>query len=146
MGKLGFDIVASELSEQELEFCKEAVSNYHSFKEVVWHGDLYRLVNPHKNDFSALMFVEADKSRAILFNYLVSDRFMLTATEEPIPLDGLNARKKYRIREINVFPGTRSRINSDMVYSGDYLMKVGINPGLSLRRTSVVLEITEVAE
>jgi len=30
MGKLGFDIVASEFSDDELEFCKTAVSNYHS--------------------------------------------------------------------------------------------------------------------
>jgi alpha-galactosidase len=129
-----------------LEFCKQAVSNYHSFKEVVWHGDLYRLVNPHQNDFSSLMFVEPNKSRAIVFNYLVNHRFMLTATEEPVRLDGLDAQKKYRIKEINLFPGTRSRINADKVYSGDFLMKVGINPGLSLRRTSVVLEITEAAE
>jgi alpha-galactosidase len=143
MGKLGFDIVASELTEKELQFCKEAVSNYHSFKEVVWHGDLYRLVNPHKDDFSALMFVEEDKSRAIVFSYLVNNRYKLTATEEPVKLDGLDAQKKYRVKEINLFPGTRSRINPDLVYSGDFLMKVGINPAISLRRTSVVLEITE---
>jgi len=146
MGKLGFDIVAGELSPEEMEFCKQAVSNYHSFKEVVWHGDLYRLVSPHTNDFSSLMFVDADQERAIVFNYLVNSRFMLTATEEAIRLDGLDAQKKYRIKEINVFPGTRSRINGDQVYSGDFLMKVGINPGLSLRRTSVVLEITETLE
>ena len=146
MGKLGFDIVASELSEEEMEFCKLAVSNYHAFKDVVWHGDLYRLVNPHKNDFSSLMFVDAEKNRAIVFNYLVNNRYMLTATEEPVRLDGLDAGKKYRIKEINLFPGTRSRIRGDQVYSGDFLMKVGINPGLSLRRTSVVLEVTEAVE
>jgi alpha-galactosidase len=146
MGKLGFDIVASELTEDELEFCKQAVSNYHSFKEVVWHGDLYRLVNPHQNDLSSLMFVDKGKSRAIMFNYLVNNRFLLTATEEPIRLDGLDPMKKYRIREINLFPGTRSRFNADNSYSGDFLMKVGINPAVSLRRTSVVLEISEAAE
>lgn len=144
MGKLGFDIVAGELSEDEMKFCKQAVSNYHSFKEVVWHGDLYRLVNPHKNDMSSLMFVDAGKSGAVMFNYLVNSRYMLTATEEPIKLDGLDPLKSYRIKEINLYPGTRSRVNSNKVYSGDFLMKVGINPGVSLRRTSVVLELTEV--
>lgn len=144
MGKLGFDIVASELSEKEMEFCKLAVSNYHSFKEVVWHGDLYRLVNPHVDDFSSLMFVDQEKSRSVVFNYLVNNRYMLTATEEPVRLDGLDPLKKYRLKEINVFPGTRSRIDSDQVYSGDFLMKVGLNPGLSLRRTSVLIELNEV--
>jgi len=146
MGKLGFDIVASDLTPEEMEFCKQAVGNYHSFKEVIWHGDLYRLVNPHENDFSSLMFVDAKKSRAIVFNYLVNNRYMMTATEEPVLLDGLDPHKKYRIKEINLFPGTRTRINSDKAYSGDFLMKVGVNPALSLRRTSVILEITEAAE
>lgn len=144
MGKLGFDIVASELSEKEMEFCKQAVSSYHSFKHVVWHGDLYRLVNPHKNDFSSLMFVDAEQSRAIVFSYLVNNRYMLTATEEPIKLDGLDPLKRYRLKEINIFPGTRSRIDPDKTFSGDFLMKVGINPGLSLRRTSVLIELNEV--
>jgi alpha-galactosidase len=146
MGKLGFDIVASELTEKELEFCKKAVSNYHSFKEVVWHGDLYRLVNPHENDFSSLMFVNAGKTRAIVFNYLVNSRYMMTATEEPILLGGLNPQKKYRIKELNLFPGTRSRFRGDNIYSGDFLMKVGINPSISQRRSSVVLEIQEIVE
>jgi alpha-galactosidase len=146
MGKLGFDIVASELSADELEFCKEAVSNYHSFKDVVWHGDLYRLVNPHLNDFSSLMFVDQEKSRAIVFNYLVDNRYMITATEEPVRLEGLDPVKRYRIREINLMPGSRSRFNGDLLYSGDFLMKVGINPSISLRRSSVVLEVTEAVD
>jgi len=146
MGKLGFDIVASELSADELEFCKTAVSNYHSFKEVVWHGDLYRLLNPHTNDLSSLMFVNGERSRGLMFNYLVNKRFMLTAAEEPIKLEGLDPLKRYRIREINLFPGTRSRFKGDQVYSGDFLMKVGINPVVSLRRTSVVLELSEITE
>ena len=35
MGKLGFDIVASHLNENDMQFAKEAVKNYHSFKEIV---------------------------------------------------------------------------------------------------------------
>jgi alpha-galactosidase len=146
MGKLGFDIVASELTDDELEFCKQAVSNYHSFKDVVWHGDLFRLVNPHHNNLSSLMFVDQQKSRAIMFNYLVNNRYMQTAVEEPIRLEGLDPSKIYSIREINLFPGTSSRFNADKTYSGDYLMKVGINPSVSLRRTSVVLDISEAEE
>jgi alpha-galactosidase len=146
MGKLGFDIVASELSADEMEFCKEAVSNYHSFKEVVWHGDLFRLVNPHQNDFSSLIFVDQEKSRAIVFNYLVNSRYMITATEEPVRLEGLDPMKRYRINEINLFPGSRSRFKGDQVFSGDFLMKVGINPAINLRRSSVVLEVTEAVD
>ena len=151
MGKLGFDIVASELSPEELQFCKDAVSNYHAFKEVVWHGDLYRLVNPHLNDMASLMYVTGDRTRAIHFSYLVNNRYMMTAAEEPVPLQGLDPDRMYQIRELNLLPGRRpsrgpgfmSGIDQERIYSGDYLMNVGINPGINLRRSSVVLEIYE---
>lgn len=144
MGKLGFDILASELSENDMLFAKEAVRNYHSFKNIVWHGDLFRLVNPHENPISALMYVDQAKSKAIVFNYLVDYRLRLTKTARPVRLDGLDPGKKYTVTELNVYPGTRSWIDSAAVYSGDFLMKVGINPNINSQRTSVVLEVDEV--
>ncbi len=144
MGKLGFDIVASHLSEQDMQFAKEAVSNYHSFKNIVWHGDLFRLVNPHEHDIAALMYVDGLKSKAIVFNYLVNYRQRLVEPQKPLKLDGLDPNKKYSVKEINVYPGSRSPIDSSFIYSGDFLMKVGINTGISLGRTSVVLEVNEV--
>lgn len=143
MGKLGFDIVVGQLSKAELHFAKQAVSNYHQFKDIVWHGDQYRLVNPHQADLAALMYVSKDKRRAVMFNYLVNNRYQLTARETAIPLNGLDPNKKYRVKEINLYGDQPSPINAEQVYSGDFLNKVGINPVVSLARTSVVLEITE---
>lgn len=144
MGKLGFDIVASHLNENDKLFCKQAIANYNSFKDIVWHGDLYRLMNPHENDISALMYVNPEKSKAIVFNYLVNNRFKMTATQRPVVLNGLDSKKKYTVKEINLYPGTISLILSEKVYTGDFLMKVGINPNVTLQRTSVLLEINEV--
>lgn len=144
MGKLGFDIVYSRLSDNDKLFAKQAVSNYKGFKDIVWHGSQYRLVNPHQNDMAAIMYVNADKSKAIVFNYLVNYRPQLTTGEQPVKLNGLDADKKYRIQETNLYPNTSSWINSGTVYSGDFLMKVGINPEINTQRTSVILEVTEV--
>jgi len=144
MGKLGFDIVAGELDEKDMTFAKEAVSNYHGFKNTVWHGDLYRLVNPHDNPIAALMYVDPDKARAIVFNYLVDNRQRLIETQRPVKLEGLDPARKYTVKEINLYPGTKTFIHSDTIYSGATLMNVGINPGVNLRRTSVVLEVNEV--
>ncbi|WP_346856779.1 alpha-galactosidase [uncultured Draconibacterium sp.] len=144
MGKLGFDIVAGELNEKDKQFAQDAVKNYNSFKDLVWHGDMYRLVNPYENDIAALMYVNNDKSRAIVFNYLVNNRYMSTATTRPVVFAGLDANKKYRLKELNVYPGRRSWIDTEKVYSGDFLMKVGMNPNVSLRNTSVLIEATEV--
>jgi alpha-galactosidase len=144
MGKLGFDIVAGKLNENDKLFCKQAITNYNSFKDIVWHGDMFRLVNPHENDIAALMYVNTDKSKAIVFNYLVNNRFNITATERPVVLNGLNPKKKYTVKEINLYPDVTSTLASDKVFTGDFLMKAGFNPNVTLKRTSVLLEINEV--
>lgn len=144
MGKLGFDIVAGKLNENDKLFCKQAITNYNSFKDIVWHGDMFRLVNPHENDIAALMYVNPDKSKAIVFNYLVNNRFNITATERPVVLNGLNPKKKYTVKEINLYPDVTSTLASDKVFTGDFLMKAGFNPNVTLKRTSVLLEINEV--
>lgn len=144
MGKLGFDIVPEKLSKNDLTFCKDAIKNYDAFKDIVWHGTQYRLVDPYNNPLAAIMYVNENKSSAIMFNYLHSARFMETATERPIKLNGLDGSKKYKINELNIYPGTNSTINSKQIYSGDFLMKVGFNPDLNGGRSSVVLEIKEV--
>ena len=144
MGKLGFDIVFNHLNENDKLFCKLAVSNYNRYKDIVWHGDLYRLVNPYENEIASLMYVNAEKSKAIVFNYMVSNRQRLVTDGQPIKLKGLVADKKYIIQEINLYPNSSSSINADHIYSGDFLMKVGINPLVNEPRTSVVLEVNEV--
>jgi len=143
MGKLGFDIVASRLSKNDLAFCQQAIKNYNSWKTIVWHGTQYRLLSPYEAPAASLMYVNDDKSRAVMFTYMHSTRFMESATEKPIKLNGLDATKKYKIKETNLYPGTVSSIDSERVYSGDFLMNIGINPAVNARRTSVVLEITE---
>jgi alpha-galactosidase len=144
MGKLGFDIVASHLSNDDLGFCQDAIKNFNSFKYIVWHGTQYRLASPYENPVASVAYVTEDRSEAIMFTYLHSSRFMENATERPIALNGLDEAKNYKIKEINLYPGTVSSINSNQVYSGDFLMNVGINPDVNAKRTSVVLEITEV--
>jgi len=143
MGKLGFDIVADKLNEKDLAFCQQAVKNYNFFKHTVWQGDLYRLLNPHENRLASLMYVSKDQSNAIMFNLMVNTRVAITATALPVQLAGLDPAKKYHVKEINLYPGTRSPLDENKVYSGDFLMKVGINPQVNGRRQSVVLEIDE---
>jgi alpha-galactosidase len=48
------------------------------------------------------------------------------------------------VKEINLYPGTESSLQSTSVYSGNFLMTVGINPDVDLERASVLLEVNEV--
>jgi alpha-galactosidase len=142
MGKLGFDIVVNKLEGHDLQFAKEAVANYNRIKPVIWHGDVYRLADPKKESVASLMYVNGLKTSAVVFNYLVKNRYD-EGSKYPVKFKGLDAAKKYTVKEINVFPGTTSEISGDQVYSGEFLMKVGFNPRVNAGRASVVLEIVE---
>ncbi|MBO9591434.1 MAG: alpha-galactosidase [Niabella sp.] len=141
MGKLGFDIRANELKPEDRSFCQQAVKNYNGFKDLVWHGDLYRLANPYEKDLASLMFVNKEKNKAVMFNYLTNARYISEATVNPIKLQGLDPAKKYRIRELNLYANQKSGIDESKIYSGDFLMTIGFNPNVTLSRTSVVLSI-----
>jgi len=142
MGKLGFDIVVSHLKENDLAFCQQALRNYDKLKPVIWQGDLYRLSDPKKESVAALMYVNAARTSAVVFNYLVNNRYG-QGSALPVVFKGLDPAKQYTITEINVYPGTTSPINSSVNYSGDFLMTVGFNPHVYAGRNSVVLLVEE---
>ncbi|MBT1689272.1 alpha-galactosidase [Fulvivirgaceae bacterium PWU37] len=143
MGKLGFDIVVDELEAQELAFCQQALRHYNDVKQVIWQGDQYRLADPRQGSFASLVYVDPARATGVMFNYLVNNRYG-EGTPYPVKLKGLDPAARYTVREINLLPGTSSPLRSDAVYSGDFLMKVGINPQLSTSRTSVVLQLSKV--
>lgn len=144
MGKIGYDIVVSKLTEPELQFSQEALKTYDRIKNTIWQGDQYRLASPYTNDIASLLYVNEQQDQGIWFSYLVKNRYK-AGSVAPIKLKGLNPDKRYKIQELNVYPGTRSAINTDSsVYSGNYLMTIGFNPQVNSRRESVVLELTEV--
>jgi alpha-galactosidase len=140
MGKMGFDIVVGQLSPNDLKFCQDAIKTYNEVKPVIWQGDQYRLSNPRESSVASMLYITEDKKTGIVFNYLVNNRYG-EASKLPIRFNGLDASKKYKISEINVFPGARSSIDAVKVYNGDFLMKIGFNPDVNQSRTSVVLKI-----
>jgi alpha-galactosidase len=142
MGKLGFDIVISKLEPKDLQFCQQAVKTYDSISNLVWYGDLYRLADPRQNEFASVLYVNEGQDKAVMFNYLTQNRYG-NGTLSPVKMKGLNAGKKYNVREINLYPGTNSRLPQNVAYSGDYLMNIGFNPAVNANRTSVILQIEE---
>ncbi|QIL41374.1 alpha-galactosidase [Pedobacter sp. HDW13] len=140
MGKLGYDVRVNELSKNDLLFSQNAVQTYNGFKDIVWHGQQYRLQDPYENKIASIAYVDDAKNQAVIFNYYVATLFT-NGVILPIKLKGLDPAKKYKIEEINLYPNTKSPIDKDKVYSGDFLMKVGFNPEVNSNRTSVVLKV-----
>lgn len=143
MGKLGFDIVVSKLSSDELKYCQDAIKNYDALKGIIWQGNQYRLSNPTESSVASMLYLDENKSSGVIFNYLVNYRYAVNSSS-PILLKGLDPTKRYKIQEINLYPGTKSSIKGEATYTGDFLMKAGFNPDVNSSRTSVVLKIEAV--
>ena len=143
MGKMGYDIPVNELSEKELKFSQDAIANYKRLSDVIWHGDLYRLVSPYEENRAVLMYVNTAKNKAVLFAYTLNSRFGETFNR--VRLQGLDPNKTYKIQEINLSSEGRrfGPSESGKSYTGDYLMKIGLNTGSGSSLSSAVFEITE---
>lgn len=140
MGKLGYDVRVNELSKNDLLFSQNAVQTYNSFKDIVWHGQQYRLQDPYENKIASIAYVDETQNQAVIFNYYVATLFT-NGVILPIKLKGLDPVKKYKIEEINLYPNTKSPVDKEKLYSGDFLMKIGFNPEVNSNRTSVVLKV-----
>ena len=140
MCKLGFDIGLKELSSDELAYCQQAVANWKRLQPAVMDGDQYRLVSPYETNHAAVEYVDKSKKEAVLFAYDLSPRF-----SEKLPsvkLQGLDPDKKYLVQEINLMPGIESKFaQNKKVFTGDYLMKVGLDVFTYNHNTSMVVEI-----
>ncbi len=143
MGKMGYDIRVNEMSADELKFSQQAILNHNRLKDLIWKGDMYRLVSPYEEERAILMYASDDKSKALLLSYSLNPRSLNQFSS--VRLQGLDANKNYRVEEINKEIGAHSRFASEgKTYSGDYLQKIGLSLPNNNQLTSAVIEITEV--
>lgn len=143
MCKLGFDISLKELSADELAYCQQAVANWKRLQPAVMDGDQYRLVSPYETNHAAVEYVDQSKNTAVLFAYDLSPRFQEKL--KTVKLQGLQPDKKYLVEEINLMPGTDSDFTGNgKVYTGDYLMKVGLDVFTFRHNQSRVIEIKSI--
>lgn len=143
MGKLGYDISVDKMTPDELAFSAAAVANYNRLTNIIWLGDLYRLVSPYDEDRAVLMYTDSSKSKAVLFSYNLFLRKKQIFGK--VKLQGLDPVKEYTIKEINLIPGTAAESPEDgKSYTGSYLMNIGLNTAPAKLRpfSSIVLEIT----
>ncbi len=141
MGKMGYDIMISHFTDKELKFSQDAIKNYNRLSNIVWFGNVYRLVSPYDGNRAVVMYSNDSKTKAVLFSYTLNTLFK--EIHQKVKLRGLDASKKYKVKEINLFPDTKSKfVEDNQSFSGDYLMKIGISVSPNTPLTSNVYEIT----
>jgi Alpha-galactosidase len=139
MCKLGFDINLQSLKEPEMAFCHQAIENYKQLKNVIYNGDLYRLFSPYDGNHSASLYVTENKS--LLFAYDIHPRFGEKLF--PVKLQGLNPTTMYRLKETNLMSGHDSDFRQNgQLYSGSFLMNIGLDVFTTQQTHSRVIEIT----
>lgn len=120
-GNLGYELDLNKLSVEECELIKEQIKLDKKIREIVFFGELYRLVNPFKNKYSAWMYVTKDKKKALVV-YVKP----LAEANEPlvsIKLDGLNPDFDYEITGENDVIGGDELMNLGLpvpIMNGDY--------------------------
>jgi alpha-galactosidase len=143
MGRMGYDLDIARLSTKDLAFGQEAVQNYKRLSGLIWQGDQYRLVDPYHNDRAVVLYADSGLDHAVVFAYNLHPRYGITWP--PVRLQGLDPRRQYMVREINLYPGAVSLLpENGRVLTGEYLTTVGLGVSGNEAMTSGVIELTAV--
>lgn len=138
-GRLGFELQPCDMNDDEVNYAKQALSEYKRIRPIIQFGDLYRLSNPWKNRVAAHMFVHG--KRAILFAYLM-DKW-LADWPPKLKLQGLNPQARYRLTELNVDDSGFRTESHQRIVGGDYLMNSGLLIHWRRPLQSLCLELEE---
>ena len=90
-----------------------------------------------------MMYVLPDKSRAVFYAYQLKSH--IGEVSAPMRFKGLSPDKKYNVKELNIYPGSRAATRSanGQSFSGDFLMNQGLPIGLSGDYSSAVIELEQ---
>ena len=142
-GRLGMEMQPEDMTEADKEFTQRAIQAYKGIRPIVQFGDLYRLISPYdRKGVTSMMYATEDKSRAVFFVYKMEQ--FVNQLLPRIRMAGLDPKKNYKIRELNVAPGANPCFLNDRVFSGALLMNTGIELQLEREYASWVLELTEI--
>jgi alpha-galactosidase len=107
-------------------------------RPLVSRGDLYRLESPYERPRAALGYVAPDRSEAVLFVYQLREE----AGQGPVRPRGLDPKRRYRVRELNLPEGAKSRLElHDKVVDGATLMERGLVSPLRRPVESAVIHL-----
>ena len=123
-GRMGFELQPADISQEERDICRQAVSDYKTIRQTVQCGDLYRLVSPFdKKGIASLMYCSEDKKQAAFFWY----RTEYYRGDHPaqVSLRGLNPDFLYKVTELNKVDGNPVSALDGKIVSGQFLMSNG---------------------
>ena len=123
-GRLGMEIQPKNMTDEEKELCKRAISSYKQIRPVVQFGNIYRLLSPYDHlGAASLMYVDDAKSKAVFYWWKTE-----TFVNQHIPrvkMAGLDPNKQYTVSEL-VRIDNKPLSFEGKTFSGEYLMSNGL--------------------
>ncbi|MBN2396017.1 MAG: alpha-galactosidase [Candidatus Atribacteria bacterium] len=118
MGSLGIGGNLNNWSKNEIKLAKEKVIQYKKIREIIQHGDQYRLLPTWKGNLIAVEYVNKNKDKAVLFVFLHSQQFGEKLL--PVKLNGLISDSLYQYQDEN----------KKIILSGKALKEIGLKVNL----------------
>ena len=130
---VGYDI--TKWTDKEKEVAKAKIARYKEIRKTVHTGTPYRLISPFYENRSILQFVNKEQTESIVFAYQLAE----------LPNNMTNETKRSPLVQLRgLSPTTRYSVEGvEGVYSGDFLMKTGIEMPLRGAFKSRILKITK---
>ncbi|MCX8093099.1 MAG: alpha-galactosidase [Candidatus Goldbacteria bacterium] len=129
-GNFGIEANLLKWNEKEINYLKKEIDFYKQIREIVYYGDLFRLENPYKYKRVSFMYVNKDKSKAVLFVFALDNLYNNTY----LKLKGLDEKDKYFL-ELN---------GEKIIISGDKLIKKGLKIPVAKVQDSMVIKIEKL--
>ena len=129
-GRLGMEIQPKNMTDAEKALCRNAIGEYKKYvRQVVQHGDMYRLLSPYDDKgVASMMFVDGKKENAVFFWWKTR---AFTCDRLPrVAMSGLDPDARYRVRELNVVD-KKPLAFENCTFSGAFLMENGLEIPIS---------------
>jgi len=145
-GVLGIGNDLTKWTEEEKKLAREKISLYKQIRPLVQNGQVFKLISPFLENRSSLQYVAEDKNSAVVFCYQLAEYMRGAKTDRRqsnmLRLQGLDPDKKYSLENAAVDKST----SGQQIYSGDFLMNVGISWPLKTANKSLVILINVVKQ
>ena len=118
MGSLGIGGNLNNWSKTEMGLAKEKIRQYKKIREIIQHGEQYRLLPTWKGNLVAVEYVNKDKNLVVLFVFLHSQQFGEKLPQ--VKLKGLISDSLYQYQDGN----------EKVILSGKALKEIGVKVDL----------------
>ncbi len=123
-GRLGMEIQPRNMTQEERDLCRQAISEYKEIRPVVQFGDIYRLVSPYDGqNVASMMYCSKDKNAAVFYWWKLEHFVNMHLPR--VKMAGLDPQKQYTVRELNRIDNVPLSFEGK-TFSGAYLMEVGL--------------------